>query len=91
MQFRIQTCNKNKLAKIKLNNISIRLNSDELNYLMTNIVFLENQLARYEISAPQVKEYISLVENSTSFIQPDNASMYILYDVLFEEIKCQLV
>lgn len=90
--FRLQITNHGKQAKISLNKRSIGLKCDELNYLLSNMVFLQNQLARYEIALPNVTNYMSNAKSAKTFVQPDNnACPFILYDVLFDELKGNLV
>ena len=89
MGFQIQTVG--KLVKIKLNKKCIVLKNNEVHYLLTNIVLLQNQLARYELCTSDVKKYTAEVITSKSFMVPNKSSSFILYDVLFDEVKSNLV
>ena len=82
----------NHKARVKLNKKSIDLSLEEVNYLFSNIVFLQNQLARYELSVTGLKDYITSVKGSKTFIEPQpDASPYIMYDVLYDELQSTLV
>lgn len=89
MGFQLRTVG--KLVKVKLYKNCIVLKSDEINYLLTNIIFLQNQLARYEICTPDVKDYTAEAMTLKTFVLPNNACPYMLYDVLFDELKSNLV
>ena len=70
----------------------MELSLEEVNYLFSNMVFLQNQLARYELSVTGLKDYITSVKGSKTFIEPRaDASPYILYDVLYGELQSTLV
>ena len=70
----------------------MELSLEEVNYLFSNMVFLQNQLARYELSVTGLKDYIISVKGSKPFIDPQrDASSYILYDVLYDELQSTLV
>lgn len=89
MGFQLRTIG--KLVKVKLNKKCIVLKNDEVNYLLTNIIFLQNQLARYELCISDVKNYAAEAINAKSFIVPNKTCPFILYDVLFDEVKSHLV
>ena len=78
----------NHKARVKINKRSIELPLEEVNYLFSNMVFLQNQLARYELSVTGLKDYVTSVKGSKTFIEPQrDASPYILYG----ELKSTLV
>ena len=89
MGFQLRTTG--KMVRVKLNKNSIVLHNEELNYLLINMMVLQNHLARYEMCTSDLKEYITQVVNAKTFVVPHNASPYLLYDVLFDEIRGNLV
>ena len=67
---------------------SISLKLNELNYLLATIAVLENELARYILAQHDVITYVTAATGTNVFIQRrPEASTYILYDQLYDEIK----
>jgi hypothetical protein len=63
----------------------------ELNYLLAAISAIENELARYAAAQNGVMRYVTTVLGAQHNVQPrPDASTYILFDVLFDELSASL-
>jgi hypothetical protein len=81
--FRLQTCGNDSVTKLTYDEYSIGVKLTELNYVVATITMLENQLARYSISQPDVLTYFTSALVSDVYVQPrPDASTYVLFDVL---------
>ena len=89
MSFRLQTVTGDvPVARMSMDRRSITLNVGELNYLLLNLPTLVHRLSRYRMAEKDVGEYVQSVAGSTasSFVAPKGtASLFVQYDVLFEE------
>lgn len=75
-------------AKLTLDNISMTLKTNELNYLLSNIAVTENQLARYIIAQHNVTSYVTAATGTNLTVQPRlDASGCALHDVFLDELK----
>jgi hypothetical protein len=91
--FKLQTCG-DDCAKLSFDKSAITPKMNELNYLLLNIGTIESQLARYSPARRDVIDYVNLTTatNSDTFVQPkDGACSYVLYDILFEELKTKML
>ena len=70
---------------------SITLKVQEVNYLLLNMSTLVNQLVRYRMAENEVIEYAQSSAGFTAIVPPrETASLFVQYDVLFEEITGKL-
>ena len=78
-------------AKVTMDRRSITLKVGELNYLLMNLPTLVHQLARYSMAEKDVGKYVQISTASSSFVAPkETASLFVQYDVLFDEITGKL-
>ena len=70
---------------------SITLKVGELKYMLLNMSTLVRQLARYTMAEKDVSEYVHSSTASSSFVTPkETASLFVQYDVLFDEFTGKL-
>jgi hypothetical protein len=70
---------------------SITLNVGELTCLLLNMSTLFRQVALYTMAEKDVSEYVYSSTASSSFVAPnETASLFVQYDVLFDEITGKL-
>ena len=75
-----------KTVKLLKNNKYI-LRLPEIECLLLNLTVLTNQLERYRLAESDVSEYVQSAAGETAFVPPkETAYLFVLYDVLFEEI-----
>jgi hypothetical protein len=88
MSFRLQTVGKNIVCKLTYDKSSINLKLNKLNYLLAHIATFENQLSRYSFAQNYVILYVTNALESDVYVEPRlYASTYVLYDVLYDELK----
>jgi len=88
MSFRLQTVGRNNVCKLTYDQNSITFKLNELNYLLAHIATFENQLSRYSIAQNDVILYVINALDSDVYVEPrPHASTYVLYDVLYDELK----
>ena len=86
--FQLQTRGKDNIAKVIYDKQSISFKLTKLNYLLSMIAILENQLARYSFGQHDVMTYITNALGSDVFVQPlPDSSTFLLYDQLFDYLK----
>ena len=93
MSFRLQnkTGGFEPASKFTMDRRSIRHKVGELKYLLLNMLTFVRQLARYTMAEKDVSEYIHTSIAPASFVAPkDTASLFVQYDVLFDEITGKL-
>lgn len=84
----MQTRGKDNIAKVIYDKQSTSFKLTELNYLLSTIALLENQLARYSFGQHDVMTYVTNALGSDVFVQPSpDSSTFILYDQLFDYLK----
>jgi hypothetical protein len=89
MSFRLQTVeNKKDVCKVIVGKCSINFKLNELNYLLTIIATLEDQLSRYSIAQNDVIVYVSGAWGFDVYVQlRHETNTLVLYDVLFNEVN----
>ena len=75
-------------VKFSYDKLPITLKRNELNYLLANITVIENHLVRYAIAQPDAISYVIVATGKNAFVKlrPD-ASGYVIYDVLLDELN----
>ena len=94
LSFRLQTVTGGiePAAKLTMDRTSITLKVGELKYLLLNMSTLVRQLARYTMAENDVSGYVHSSIASSSFVAPkETASLFVQYDVLFDEITGKLL
>jgi hypothetical protein len=73
---------KGNVAKLTYDKHSTIFKLSELNYLLTAITILENQLARYYIAQNDVMTYVTTALGSQVYVQPrPGATTYVVFEV----------
>jgi hypothetical protein len=93
LSFRLQTVTGGVEPGVKftMDRRSLTLKLGGLKYLQLNMSTLVRQLARYTMAEKDVSEYVHSSIASSSFVAPkETASLFVQYDVLFDEMTGKL-
>jgi len=89
--FRLITTGNYRTNRLCLDKQYIGLRLGDLQYLSRMFHVLQNQLKVYTVSLPDVLAYVTVALTSVNYVEPaPNASKYIAYSQLFDELKTTL-
>jgi hypothetical protein len=86
--FSLTTTRIYSVARLYLNKQYISLKLGDLRYLLNMFHVIQNQLKSYTLALPDVINYVVAALGSNTYVEPaSNASQFIPYYQLFEELK----